>query len=196
MTIFNFSQVQALPVTVKHVQLATRLDPVLSKVNTYIMSGWPDQVSEEFKPLYSRKEEIRIQSGFLMWGIRVILPKSLQQQVLQALHENHPGITRMKSVPRSYVWWNGMDKDIEDLAKSCIKCQEQKSNPPVAPLHSWVWPSAPRKRVHVDFAGPFLDKMFLILLDAHSKWPEVVPMSFMTTSQTIEALQIIFSKYG
>ena len=48
----------------------------------------------------------------------------------------------------------------------------------------------------MDFAGPFLDKMFLILLDAHSKWPEVVPMSSTTASQTIEALQIIFSKYG
>ena len=123
-SIFNISQVQALPVTVKHVQVATRRDPVLSKVVTYIMSGWPDKVSDDFKPYYSRREEIGIQSGCLMWGIRVILPKSLQQQVLQALHENHPGITRMKSVARSYVWWSGMDKDIEDLAKSCIKCQE------------------------------------------------------------------------
>ena len=81
-----------------------------------------------------------------MWGIRVILPKSLRHQVLQALHhENHSGITRMKSVARSYMWWSGMDKDIEDLAKSCIKCQEQKSNPPVAPLHPclaihWTFP--------------------------------------------------------
>ena len=191
-----FSGTGTPSVTVKHVQVATRRDPVLSKVVTYIMSGWPDQVYEEFKPYYSRREEIGIQSGCLMWGIRVILPKSLQQQVLQALHENHHGITRMKSVARSYVWWNGMDKDIEDLAKSCIKCQEQKSNPPVAPLHPWAWLTAPCKRVHVDFAGPFLDKMFLILLDAHSKWPEVVPMSCTTASETIEALQIIFSKYG
>ena len=160
MSIFNISQVQALPVTVKQVQVATRRDPVLSKVVTYIMSGWPDQVSDEFKPYYSRREEIGIQSGCLMWGIRVILPKSLQQQVLQALHENHPDITRMKSVARSYVWWSGMDKDIEDLAKLCIKCQEQKSNPRVAPLHPWACPTAPWKRVHVDFAGPFLDKMF------------------------------------
>ena len=159
------------------------------------MSGWPDQVSKEFKPYYSRREEIGIQSGCLMWGIRVSLPKSLQQKVLQALHKNHPGITRMKSVARSYVWWNGMDKDIKDLAKSCIKCQEQKENPPVAPLHSWAWPRPPWKRVHVDFAGLFLDKMFLILLDTHSKWTEVVPMSSTTALQTIEALQIIFSKY-
>ena len=76
-SIFNISQVQALPVTVKHVQVATCRDPVLSKVVTYIMSGWPDQVSDEFKPYYSRREEIGIQSGCLMWGTRVILPKSL-----------------------------------------------------------------------------------------------------------------------
>ena len=63
MSIFNISQVQALPVTVKHVQVATRQDPVLSKVVTYIMSGSPDKISEEFKLYCSRREEIGIQSG-------------------------------------------------------------------------------------------------------------------------------------
>ena len=27
-----------------------------------------------------------------------------------------------------------------------------------------------------DFVGPFLGKAFLIIVDAHSKWPEVIPM--------------------
>jgi hypothetical protein len=36
--------------------------------------------------------------------------------------------------------------------------------PQVAPLHPWEWPSAPWERVHVDFAGPFMDSMFLVLV--------------------------------
>ena len=51
-------------------------------------------------------------------------------------------------------------------------------------------------RIHIDFAGPFLDKMFLIVVDAHSKWPEVVQMSTTTTSKTVEVLQVLFAKYG
>ena len=102
----------------------------------------------------------------------------------------------MKAVARSYFWWSGLDKDIENQAKSCLQCQEQKSNPPVAPLHPWIWPTAPWKRIHIDYAGPFLNQMFLIVVDAHSKWPEVIQMSSITTSKTVEALQVLFAKYG
>ena len=195
-SIFNVAQVQALPVTFQQVRSATRRDPVLSKVATYARTSWPDKVPEELKPYYSRQHEIGLESGCVMWGIRVIVPRSLQRRVLESLHETHPGATRMKAIARSYLWWSGLDKDIEDQAKACLACQEQKSSPAVAPLHPWIWPTAPWKRVHVDFAGPFLDKMFLIVVDAHSKWPEVIPMSSTTAPKTIAALQSLFAKYG
>ena len=74
--IFNICQLQALPVTFQNIQKATRSDRVLSKVLTYVESGWPEQVPEEIKPYKSRQNEIGIESGCLMWGIRVIIPES------------------------------------------------------------------------------------------------------------------------
>ena len=195
-SVFNVSQVHALPVTFQQVQTATRRDPLLSKVSHYVKNGWPDQISDELKPYKNREQEIGIESGCLMWGIRVIVPKSLQEKVLESLHENHPGITRMKAVARSYLWWSGLDAEIEEKAKSCLQCQETKSTPAVAPLHPWIWPTTPWKRIHIDFAGPFLGKMFLIIVDAHSKWPEVVQMSTTTAPKTIEVLQVVFSRNG
>ena len=73
------------------------------------------------------------------------------------------------------------------MAKSCVRCQTVKNSPAVAPLHPWLWPSCPWQRVHVDFAGPFKGKMFLILMDGHSKWPEVIEMSTTSSEKTIEA---------
>ena len=73
----------------------------------------------------------------------------------------------------------------EKYAKSCIQCQAVKGSPPKAPLHPWMWPW---QRIHVDFAGPFLG--FLIVVDAHSKWPEVIEMSTTTSSKTI--VELIF----
>ena len=35
----------------------------------------------------------------------------------------------------------------------------------------------PWHRVHMDFASPFLSKMFYILVVAHLKWPEFLEMS-------------------
>ena len=76
----------------------------------------------------------------------------------------------MKSLARSYIWWPGMDTDIVTLVKNCNICQESRNAPSVAPLHPWEWPSHPWSRIHVDFAGPFLGKMYLVLVDSHSKW--------------------------
>ena len=101
----------------------------------------------------------------------------------------------MKSVARSYMWWPGIDKEIEQVAKSCESCLAVKHNPPVAPLHPWVWPHCPWQRVHLDFAGPFQGAMFLVCVDAHSKWPEVHIMNSTTTSKTLEILRKIFSAY-
>ena len=89
-----------------------------------------------------------------------------------------------------------MDKDIESLGRSCESCQAIKSNPAAAPLHPWVWPDAPWSRIHVNYAGPFLGKMFLVVVDAHSKWPEVLIAKSTTTDSTMEALRTLFGRYG
>ena len=49
---------------------------------------------------------------------------------------------------------------------------------------------------HLNFAGPFLGRMFLIIVDAHSKWPEVEIMPSTTSTQTIDRLRTIFARYG
>ena len=122
-----------------------------------------------------------------MWGICVIIPSKHQSHIFQELHRDHPGCSRMKSLARSYVWWPGMDKDIENLARSCVPCQQNKHAP--APLHPRAWPTKPWQRLHIDFAGPFMGTSFLVIVDAHSKWPEVFEMSITTTTNTIKKLR-------
>ena len=101
----------------------------------------------------------------------------------------------MKAISRSYFWYTGWDQDIKKLANSCESCQAVKSSPALAPLHTWAWPDAPWKRLHVDFAGPLLGKMILIVVDAHLKWPEVIAISSTTSQSTVDVLCSPFSRY-
>lgn len=45
----------------------------------------------------------------------------------------------------------------------------------------------------VDFAGPFLGEMFLVVVDAHSKWTEVVQMNSTTATKTVEEIRRLFT---
>ena len=54
----------------------------------------------------------------------------------------------------------------------------------------------PFQRIHVDFAGPFLEKNFFLIVDTYSKWMEVIPMSRTTIEATIQALRDLFARYG
>lgn len=64
------------------------------------------------------------------------------------------------------------------------------------PLHPWEWPETPWSRIHVDYAGPFLGKMFLVIVDAHSKWMDIYPMTSSTSQATIEKLRQSLSIFG
>ena len=194
---FTVGQIQALPTTVDHIVKETQYDTVLRKVYQYVVQGWPEEETpDELQPFRRRKNELSTEGSCLLWGSRVIVPHKLRQPLLTELHRGHPGITRMKAIARSYMWWPGLNQNIEDLVKNCIPCQTSRHNPAEAPLHPWIWPSQPWQRVHMDFAGPFLNQMFLIVVDAHSKWPKVIQMSSTTANSTIRVLRHLFARYG
>ena len=50
--------------------------------------------------------------------------------------------------------------------------------------------------MHIDFAGPMNGQSFLIVVDSHSKWPEVIEMKSTTATATIKELRRLFAAYG
>ena len=125
-----------------------------------------------------------------------MVPPPGQESVLIELHGGHPGVSRMKSLARGLVWWPGMDQEIESMVRHCSDCQQNRPLPPSAPLHPWCWPTRPWTRLHMDFAGPIEGKMFLVVIDAHSKWIEVFPMATATALTTIQQLRQLFAQFG
>ena len=134
-SIYHFTLLDELPVTAKEIETATRNDPVLSRVYQYTLSGWPTEIPDNLKAFTNRKDELSVECGVVLWGLRVCIPYKLQARVLNELHSGHQGISRMKSLARGYFWWPKLDSDIETLAKGCHTCLSVKNNPAAAPLH-------------------------------------------------------------
>lgn len=102
-TDFTVCQLNLLPVTAKQLAAATRPDPELSRVLHFTLKGWPAVHTEEsmaLQPYWTRPTELTVECGCLLWGVRAVVPRKLQQQVLKELHDGHPGIVRMKNLAK------------------------------------------------------------------------------------------------
>ena len=184
------------PVNATQIRQWTARDPLVSQVREMVLQGWEEVDTEELQPYRQKKDELSVQDGCLLWGTRAVVPLAGRSAVLDELHQSHPGVARMKSLGRSYVWWPGFDQDIEEKVRECLQCQQHQKSPAKAPLHPWDWPDRPWSRLHIDHAGPFLGKTFLVVVDSHSKWLDVMPVPSATSQTTIQKLQSIFATHG
>ena len=124
------------PVTATEIRKTTARDPVLACILQNVQSRWPDECGhEELKPYWSRRTELSTQQGCLLWGSRVVVPSSLRESMPKELHDTHPGVSRMKSLGRMFVWWPGFDQQVEDLVQGCDQSQRSRISPVAAPLH-------------------------------------------------------------
>lgn len=144
---------------------------MLSKVLSLISKKRLTSIEKEDSELksYFRKREELTTHQVITWEIRVVIPYALQQKLLKSLHETHAGIVKMKTLARQFIWWPNMDKEIQDIVKSYSSCYANRFDPPSASLHPWQFPKRPWQRLHIDLARPLQNRMFLIIMDAHTK---------------------------
>ena len=176
-----------------HIKEWTKRDPILSQVLLFILEKWPTKIkSEELNPYFTKRSELSIEDGCLLWGTRVVVPPQGRSKILSELQKTDPGELRMKALAQSYVWWLGIEKRV----KGCDQCQSNQSAPAEAPLQPWEWPGLPWSRIHIDYAGPYKGEMFLVVMDAYSKWLEVHRMKSIMPTATIEKLREMFATHG
>lgn len=182
----NFVLEGSLPVTILEICRETDRDPVLVKVKEYVMNGWPRKLNDlELKPYHSCRTQFSVERGCLMRGHKVVVPTALRDTVCNELHSSHFGIVKMKAEARKHVWFPGIDAALERLAATCAVCAALRPAPPHAPLAPWPHPPHPFYRIHIDFLGPFLNQMYLIVVDAFSKWVECFPMASSYGSKAV-----------
>lgn len=96
--VFHLSQLEGLPVSASEVKRRTARDSVLSRVYEATMRGWHDVMDNDLQPYFSRRQEITVHQGCLLWGFRVIIPEPLWKGILSMNNEGHMGVVKMKAM--------------------------------------------------------------------------------------------------
>lgn len=180
------------------VQTETNKDILLSQVIRYSTDGWPDikLMDDKIKPYFMRRNEISIDRNCLFWGHRIIIPTVIRDKVLIELHKSHFGSTRMIEIAKSYFWWPKLNEEIVEISKQCENCLAYRNAPAKTSLKTWPIPPSCWYRIHADYLGPFHGKMFLVVVDSYSKWPEAFQMTNIGSFLTIQKFKEVFLRFG
>ena len=100
-------------------------------------------------------------------------------------------------VLRAHIWFPGIDKMVEKQVGKCLACQATIPLHTREPLQMLDLPTGQRKKISVDFAGPFPNKdMALLFWDQYSRYPVIEFATSTSTEAVIPQLTCVFTAYG
>ena len=119
----NVLNIETIPFNVSYDEMVreTRKDRILSVVYDCLLKGREFPQSAEFLPYQRVKDQLNIDKECVLKANRVIVPVKLKNKVMQMLHSEHMGISKIKNLARFYVWWPKIDEDIENMKISKTK---------------------------------------------------------------------------
>ena len=203
-TVFGSSTLHAITPT--ELADATKADNLLQLIKTFIQKGWSKSKpnSPELRAFYDVKDELTVVDECLFRNFRAIIPASLRSRILELVHEGHCGIVKAKQRARETIWWPGIDHHVEEFIRRCDACivadkgGRRQLNPPVKPI---PFPQKPWSKLALDILGelhgtPAHARYLLVLIDLHSKWPEVRAVTHVTSSTVNLFLSDVFARWG
>ena len=135
---------------------------------------------------------------FILKDRLLVIPLSMQRQIVKLAHEGHQGLVKTKQLLRQKVWFIGSSKLVEEICRSCLPCQAathggtEKGEVHPTELSSNCW-----ENLCIDFVGPFPNEMYLLVtIDEYSHYPVVQIVRSTSALSTTKKLYDIFSLFG
>ena len=183
----------------KEIRYLTEADDTLQRLALTITEGWPESAKDLHKDLrsfWSCRESSSVEDGIIMKGDKIFIPSPMREEVLEKIHIGHQGITKSQAYARTSVYWQGMDKDVEGMCRSCPQCQSHQRQQSREPLTSHEVPSGPWQTIGTDLFYLKQDE-YLIVVDYFSKMYFIRKVPSPSSSlAVVKPLKQIFSEHG
>jgi len=184
------------------VQAENDNDSQIQTLINAIASGFPlskESLPRDIQDFWKCRNELCIVDSVVLYKNRIVIPRSLRQEVLQSLHSAHQGVTAMNERAKVEVYWPGITGDIQSTRDSCYDCNRTTPTQAKLPPFEPTIPSTPFEAIASDY---FLFKgwYYLVIADRLSCWTEIFRIHQGTSesgsSGLCTALRKMFSTFG
>jgi hypothetical protein len=153
------------------------------------------EVPDEIKAYWNVRDEICCVDGLLFKNHKLIIPRAKRTEMLNVIHGSYLGIVKCKSRGKDVMYRPGLSSDIERVVSQCATYALNSDANPKEPLIPLEIAERPWANISVNIFE-FKGNNYLVTVDHYSKWPEVSPLSGLSSSSTILCLKSLFSRYG
>lgn len=179
------------------IRTAQDTDDVCVRLKNMVQTGWPlsrKALPPQLQQYWQYHQDLLVVDGLLMKGERLVIPVTMQEEMLNKLHDGHQGMTKCAARAQQSIWWPGLTKQIKQKVENCVICAREAHNAP-EPLLTTPLPDRPWQRVAADLFQ-WSNAMYLVVVDYFSRFIEVANLTSTTTAHVTEKLKSIFARHG
>jgi len=193
--------VKSLPISdnrIDQIREETMRDEQLQAVKRAILEGWPSERKSchthaiEF---WNHRDELTYEDDLILRGSRIVIPKTLRNDMTEAVHANHMGCQKALNRSRDIMFWPGMTKQITDHVLACAVCEKYRDANRKEPLYPHEIPEMPWQNVSCDLFM-FENEQYMVLADSFSHHIEVDFLPNISSKTVIRKLKVHFSRLG
>ena len=127
-------------------------------------------------------------NGIFLESTRIVVPSALKLQVLDKIPERHQGMVKCRERAKTFVWWPGFSREIQDMVENCKVCAKHRQQR-AEPLMPTPFPECPWQITGTDLFA--LDNLnYRIVVDYFSRYIEGA-----TTQKTTKSHEVIKSNF-
>ena len=178
---------------------AAAADDEYQTLKRQVEKGFPqtkNKLLPELAQFWAYKDELCVEDTLILYGRRIIVPKSLRLDTLKRLHASHQGIEKTRRRAQQTVFWPGISSDITNTVSACDECQERRPSLQKETYMSDPLPATPFAEIAADLFS-YGGNQYLAAVDRLSGWPCLWPLrSNTSTSKVVKCLRGMFVDYG
>ena len=185
------------PIDLQRIKDESAKDPEQHLLKHTIHNGWPDQRKQcqhELWDYWNFRCDLVLDDGLILKGHRIVLPKVLRQEVLQALHSTHQGETKTLLLAKESVFWPGITNDIRNMIKDCQLCAQHQAAPPKMPILQPELPTRPWEKIGTDLFE-YKEQNYLMIVDYYSRYIIVRKIPNIRADTVIESFTQVFTEF-
>ncbi len=169
------SLTEKIDITVEKRKKETTEDPELTLLRQAILDGKEHNVPLNYKLF---KDELSVEMRLVLVAIKLAVPKTLREWVIQVAHGDHWSTEKMAEFTE-LVYWPGKVRDLKEKSRSCMigfqAGKNLKTMIPSTETNKLESAKYPLEELQIDFLEPLETvkgkKHFVIVaVDNYSKW--------------------------